>query len=225
MTLAVLFDAFGGRAQKGIRKKQVACQLLKAARFVGLDAKQAQLELGRGPGEIHRSIDRVGIAVLVHQPQDTLARFTDPGPGHINCAQAMVHFALLVLGKDLDPMTTARYLGGGIASSGETCGVITGTALALGLRDQHLSANDPDLQPRTAESLRELMRDFAGEFGARRCIDLTGFDLSTPAGREAFGPSEARKRCAGYVSWMCDQLAPLLSGATTAPAATESETR
>ena len=53
----------------------MACQLLKAARFVGLDAKQAQLELGRGPGEIHRSIDRVGIAVLVHQPQDTLPRF------------------------------------------------------------------------------------------------------------------------------------------------------
>ena len=52
----------------------MACQLLEAARFVGLDAKQAQLELGRGPGEIHGSIDRVGIAVLAHQPQDTLPR-------------------------------------------------------------------------------------------------------------------------------------------------------
>jgi hypothetical protein len=27
---------------------------------------------------------------------ETLARLTDPGSGHINCAQAVVHFALLV---------------------------------------------------------------------------------------------------------------------------------
>ena len=141
---------------------------------------------------------------------DTLARFTDPGPDHINCAQAMVHYALLVMGKDLDLMTAARYLGGGVGSMGETCGAITGTALALGLRDCHTASDDPDLQPRTAESLRELVGDFIDEYGACRCIDLTGFDISTPEGRDAFGVSEARERCADYVSWMCDQLTPLL---------------
>jgi C_GCAxxG_C_C family probable redox protein len=141
---------------------------------------------------------------------ETLARFTDPSPGHINCAQAVVHFALLVLGEDPDRITAARYMGGGIASMGEACGAITGTALALGLRDSLLSGGDPDLQPQTVEKLREFVRGFTERFGARRCIDLTGFDLSTPEGREAFGPSEARKCCVDYVSWMCDQLTPLL---------------
>ena len=63
------------RTQERVGKQQVAGELLEAARFVGLDAQQPQLKLGRGPGEIHRPIDRMGIAVLTHQPQDLLARF------------------------------------------------------------------------------------------------------------------------------------------------------
>ncbi len=50
---------------------------------------------------------------------EALARFTDPGPDHINCAQAVVRFALSMLGADDDLMKTARYLGGGVAGMGE----------------------------------------------------------------------------------------------------------
>jgi hypothetical protein len=64
----------------------MAGQLLEAARFVGLDAQQAQLKLGRCPGEIHRPIDRMGIAVLVHQADRPARAFrrrpepAKPGP-------------------------------------------------------------------------------------------------------------------------------------------------
>ena len=51
----------------------MACQLLEAARFVGLDAQHLQLLLGRAPGEIHGPLGRMGVAVLVHQHQDLLA--------------------------------------------------------------------------------------------------------------------------------------------------------
>ena len=73
LALAVFSDAFCGGTQQGIGIQQMACQLLEAARIVGLDAQQAQLKLGRGPSEIHRPIDRMGIAVLVHQAEDLLA--------------------------------------------------------------------------------------------------------------------------------------------------------
>jgi C_GCAxxG_C_C family probable redox protein len=142
---------------------------------------------------------------------DALARYTDPGPTHINCAQTMVRYALLVLGHDLDLLTTARYFGGGMAGMGETCGAITGAALALGLRDLHPSEEPADLASRTRDRLQELIREFAAEFGACRCADLTGFDLSTPEGHKAFVASEAHKRCADYVGWMCDRLGPLLT--------------
>jgi C_GCAxxG_C_C family probable redox protein len=139
-----------------------------------------------------------------------LALFNDPGPGHINCAQTVIRFAMSVQGQDPRLITTARYLGGGVAGMGETCGAITGAALAMGLRDSLLQGEDPDLRPRTTDRLRELVREFTLEFGARRCADLTGFDISTPEGHAAFVESDAHKRCEDYVGWMCDQLAPLL---------------
>ncbi|OFW61654.1 MAG: hypothetical protein A2133_04740 [Actinobacteria bacterium RBG_16_64_13] len=157
-----------------------------------------------------------------HPPEqakaETLARFTDPGPGHINCAQAVLHYGLLLRGLDPELIVDARYLGGGIAAMGEACGALTGAALALGLRDSALDHEDPNLRPRTTESLQELLRKFTAEFGSRRCVELTGYDLSTPEGHKAFGESEARKRCADYVGWMCDQLTPLLAGREAPPA-------
>jgi C_GCAxxG_C_C family probable redox protein len=141
---------------------------------------------------------------------ETLARFNDQGPGHINCAQAVVTFALLVRGDDPRLVTAARYFGGGVAGMGEVCGAISGTALALGLRDCALDDSCQDLAPSTRAALRELIRDFTQQFGARRCTDLTGCDLSTAEGHETFVASGARERCPGYVGWMCDRLAPLL---------------
>jgi C_GCAxxG_C_C family probable redox protein len=156
---------------------------------------------------------------------EALTRFSDPGPGHINCAQTVVRFALSALGHDPDLMTTARYLGGGVAGMGETCGAITGAALAMGLRDSLLGTEDPELRARTAERLKELVREFTLKFGARRCADLTGYDVSTPEGHKAFVESDAHKRCADYVGWMCDRIAPLLLGPTTAPSNCEGSSR
>ncbi len=50
----------------------MACQLLEAPRFVGLDAEEPQLKLGRGPHQLHRPIDCRGIGVFAQQAQDLL---------------------------------------------------------------------------------------------------------------------------------------------------------
>lgn len=141
---------------------------------------------------------------------DALAAFRDRGDAHLNCAQAVVRFALLVLREDPELVTIARYLGGGIASMGETCGALTGTALALGIRDWGLTEEPADLRPRSTEGLQTLIRGFRARFGACRCFELTGFDLSDPAQREIFLKSEAHDHCADYVGWMCDRLLPFL---------------
>jgi C_GCAxxG_C_C family probable redox protein len=143
---------------------------------------------------------------------EALARFADKGPDHINCAQAVVCFALLVLGRDPDYLTTARYLGGGIAGMGEACGVLTGAALAMGLRDLHLDEEPEDLASLTRADLQQVLKDFTQEFGARRCADLTGCDLSTPEGHEKFIATGASERCPLFVGWMCDRVAPMLQG-------------
>lgn len=140
-----------------------------------------------------------------------LARFTDTGPDRLNCAQTMTHFALAVLEGDETLVTAARYLGGGVSGMGGTCGVITGTAMALGLRDRELGLDDVDSIETAHAALKDLMRDFETQFGSCACRELTGFDVSTPEGSAAFKASEAHERCPLYVTWMCDRLYPLLS--------------
>jgi C_GCAxxG_C_C family probable redox protein len=148
-----------------------------------------------------------------------LAEFNDPGPAHINCCQAVVRFAALVLGCDPDLVTVGRYFGGGIAGMGEACGAITGSAMALGMRDLCLGEQVEEFRPRTMESLRQAISDFGATFTCRRCADLTGFDISTPEGHDAFMASEKRALCVEYVGYMCDRLAPLLTDPEGAGAA------
>jgi C_GCAxxG_C_C family probable redox protein len=142
-----------------------------------------------------------------------LAGFQNEGPGHINCAQAVVRFALLRMGEDPEAIVLARYLGGGIAGMGEVCGVLNGTALALGMRDSFLVARGVEEPPAAAEPLKSILREFVAEFGSCRCRDLTGYDLSSAEGMDAFKKSDIRARCADYVSWACDRLDPLLEPA------------
>jgi C_GCAxxG_C_C family probable redox protein len=148
---------------------------------------------------------------LENAKADALARFADSGPDRLNCAQAVLRFALIVTGIDPDLVVAGRYFGGGIARTGEACGAVTGAALALGVRDSQLPEQTPDEIALTMESLQNLLRDFAVEFGSRRCCELTGHDLGTPEGYRAFRESPAHERCPGYVGWICDRLAPLLT--------------
>jgi C_GCAxxG_C_C family probable redox protein len=140
---------------------------------------------------------------------DALAMFTDQGPGHINCAEAVLRFVLLVTGSDPGLMALARQFGGGVAGTGETCGAVTGAALALSLRDyQAAEAAGPAA---SRKALQHCVDRFIAEFGTARCRDLTGFDLRTPEGHDGFVKAGGNENCRGYVGWMCDQLLPLVS--------------
>jgi C_GCAxxG_C_C family probable redox protein len=151
-----------------------------------------------------------------HQAKEqALARFDEPGPGHINCGQAVVCFALLRMGEDPELITYAKYFGGGITGMGELCGALNGAALALGVRDLVLIRRGAAEPPSAADALKDILRGFAEETGSCRCRDLTGYDLSRPEEMEAFKKSETRSRCSDYVRWVCDELEPLLEPATT----------
>lgn len=146
---------------------------------------------------------------------EALARFEDQGPAHINCAQAVLCFALRVTGEDDDLLTVAKYLGGGIAGMGEACGALTGAAMALGVRDRALAQAGSAEPPPAVDGLRAIVRDFRAGFGACRCRDLTGYDLSDPEAMKEFRASDIRHRCSEYVGWACDRLLPLLEAAST----------
>jgi C_GCAxxG_C_C family probable redox protein len=142
-----------------------------------------------------------------------LAGFQNEGAAHINCGQAVLYFALLRMGEDPEAILLARYLGGGIAGMGEICGALNGSALALGMSDLLVLERGGGERPSVAEPLKSILRDFAAEFGSCRCRELTGYDLSSGEGMDAFKKSDIRARCVDYVRWACDRLDPLLEPA------------
>lgn len=148
--------------------------------------------------------------------EEALARFKTPGDEHINCAQAVFCYALLRMDEDPEWITAAGYMGGGGVGMGEICGAMNGTVLSLGIRDLFLKQRGVKEPPSSAPELQKILRDFFVEFGSCRCRDLTGWDLTTKEGRDAFHMSEVSARCADYVSWACDRLDPLLASAATA---------
>lgn len=133
-----------------------------------------------------------------------LAGFRCAGAAHRNCAQTVMAFAALRLGLPPEVSDVARYLGGGIARQGLTCGVLTGTALACALKPPTEPAVDREHVPHATdvqEELQRLIREFAAEFGGTDCRTLTGCDLSTPDGLASFRMSAARDRCEDMLQW------------------------
>jgi C_GCAxxG_C_C family probable redox protein len=146
---------------------------------------------------------------------EALAGYMDPGPGHLNCAQAVMHAGLRMM--DQDPVLTkvGSFLGGGMARMGQVCGALSGAAVTLGLREQLEMPGRPE-KSMTLETLQGLVRDFEAQFGAVNCKDLLGCDISTAEGFRQAKRCQATKRCPEFVAWSCDRLADLLGdGAPT----------
>ena len=90
----------------------------------------------------------------------------------------------------------AAGLAGGIGLQGDTCGVVTGAAMAISLA---VAAKETDREAKRKKSLEAVGRfhqAFKKEFGDSRCRILSGFDLTTPEGREGLKKS---KKCARVV--------------------------
>lgn len=151
--------------------------------------------------------ERVGVS---QAREEAVAGFLDKGPGHLNCAQAVVHFTMRSLGRDPRLVVAARYMGGGMARMGYTCGALSGAVLSLGLRDLTASEDTGEGAAETTLQLQTLMRDFDREFASVSCLELTGHDLSTREGYRAFAKSDAQPRCAQYVAWVIERLSDIL---------------
>jgi C_GCAxxG_C_C family probable redox protein len=136
---------------------------------------------------------------------EALAGYLDPGPKHLNCAQAVMLGGLVAMDQDPDLTSVAGYLGGGMARMGQVCGALSGAAVTLGLRDRLVGQIRPKNLGTTFDALQQMFREFESEFGALTCGDLLGCDISSSEGfREA--KRGALTRCPEYVGWACDRL-------------------
>jgi C_GCAxxG_C_C family probable redox protein len=100
-----------------------------------------------------------------------------------NCAQAIIGAYGPAEGLDEKLcMRIAAAFGGGIARLGETCGVVSGALMVLGLRHWGDAAANPQAKAALYERARDFIARFKARNGSAACRDLLGFDISTPEG-------------------------------------------
>ena len=90
-------------------------------------------------------------------------------------------------------------LGGGIASTGGTCGIVIGAVLCLGMvygKETPEQKDDPAMWKAGRSFHKRFLRDVTG--GRVNCGEITRVDWSDKEQIKSFVKGEGRVRCAGY---------------------------
>jgi C_GCAxxG_C_C family probable redox protein len=112
-------------------------------------------------------------------------------------------------------------LNGGVAYSGEICGVLSGGAVAAGLIAESQVRDHAAAKRRARAAAARLVEEFRREFGAVRCQELIGCDLRTKERHDAFILSGAwRTVCMAQIEFGVNRLSSLMEepGLGEAPA-------
>lgn len=113
---------------------------------------------------------------------------------------------VLDIQSDLVP-DIALGLAGGVGLQGETCGVITGSAMVLSLAVATEETEYAKKKMRTLEGVGRLHRAFRDQFGHTECRSLSGLDLTTPQGRQTLVQSVKAHKCSKCVKAGAELLA------------------
>ncbi|MFH1330776.1 MAG: C-GCAxxG-C-C family protein [Actinomycetota bacterium] len=125
------------------------------------------------------------------------------------------HFALPGAGDS----SAAMALNGGIAYSGGMCGAITGAALAVGRLAGRLIPDHARAKSEARRLTQALIADFAREYGATGCRELSGYDFMEPGRHHAFIESGVwRDACLRQIQFAVEVMSRLVAAADWARA-------
>ena len=104
--------------------------------------------------------------------------------GGLNCSQAVVTaFAeRLSYDKEMASQISAGF-GGGMGRLQETCGVVTGAFMVIGIFNSQLFKDNLDRKEKSYEMIQEFNRRFMEIHHSNTCRDLINCDLRTAEGR------------------------------------------
>ncbi|MEI6093786.1 MAG: C-GCAxxG-C-C family protein [bacterium] len=100
-----------------------------------------------------------------------------------SCSQAV--FSAYSEDLGLDKKTAFKVsaaFGGGIARTGETCGVISGALMVIGHKYGKVDVNDQTSKEKTYLVAKEFINRFTEKHKNTRCNDLLGYDITTQDG-------------------------------------------
>lgn len=102
----------------------------------------------------------------------------------------------------------ATGFGGGIARNGDTCGALIGGVITIGLA---FGRSRPEESREPCYSVVDrFYKEFARTFGTCRCRELTGVDMKTPEGSDAYRARIHHERCTPLVEWAARRVHQLI---------------
>jgi len=138
----------------------------------------------------------------------------------LSCAESVLLAGSESLGIESDLIPDiALGLAGGVGLLGKTCGLISGSAMALSLAIAPLEPDYPKRKMRTMRAVQTFCKGFEAACGSTECRRLCGLDLTTPEGREALKTRVKKEVCAKHldtaVRMLADQLVDELQSNAT----------
>ena len=130
-----------------------------------------------------------------------------------HCSQVVFAYGAEKLGMDVnEALKLSGGLGGG-CYNGDSCGAVTGAAMALGLK-YGFSNLTPDIKAQNAilvGMVKKFNAIFKERYGATLCRDILGYDMGTPEGLKMIAETKATKNCPAMCAGACDILDELFA--------------
>jgi C_GCAxxG_C_C family probable redox protein len=109
-------------------------------------------------------------------------------------------------------LKVAGAFGGGMARMGETCGVVTGSMMAIGLKHGKTRADDYEAKEKTYRLVKDFVNKFKAKHKSILCRELLNCDMSTPEGLHNFKDRNlAKTHCERFVKDAADILEDILA--------------
>lgn len=121
-------------------------------------------------------------------------------PGKRTCGESilMAGCEALEIESDLIP-DIALGLAGGVGLQGETCGIVTSSAMVLSLAVAAKETEYPKKKMQTLQAVGRFRCAFQKECGHTDCRSLSGLDLTKPEDRKKLMESVKSQTCAKFV--------------------------
>lgn len=101
------------------------------------------------------------------------------------CSQAV--FAGFAGELGLDPLSALKIadaFGAGMGGRAETCGVVTGAMMVIGLKYGRTNPEDVKARAKTRRLVRDFVKEFSAQHGCLTCKELLQYNISTEEGME-----------------------------------------
>ena len=130
--------------------------------------------------------------------KDQASSYFDEG---FSCSQAVLAVFAEDFGMDREiAFRLSTPFGGGIASSGDICGAVSGALMAIGLKYGRIKGDDLESKENAYEKVREFIAEFGKRNGNIDCKDLLGHKIYNPDGtKNPLAEKAADEKCDGLV--------------------------